>query len=154
MSDIKRRKTTRRISVRNSGIHGKGVFATKFIRKRTRIIEYKGIRISEAAADEKYGDDQSPHTFLFLLENQIVIDANYNGNSARWINHSCHPNCETTEEKGRLFIDSIRDIQRGQELTYDYNLIVDERRTRALKRLYACGCGTRKCRKTIFGAKR
>ncbi len=154
MSDTKRRKTTRRISVRNSGIHGKGVFATKFIPKGTRIIEYQGIRISEAAADEKYWDDESPHTFLFLLENQIVIDANHDGNSARWINHSCDPNCETTEEKGRLFIDAIRDIRPGKELTYDYNLIVEERRSPALKRLYACGCGTRKCRNTILGAKR
>ena len=149
-----RRKTYRRINVRYSNIHGKGVFAAMFIPKGTRIVEYKGARMSEVEADAKYGDDESPHTFLFLLDDQIVIDANHNGNSARWINHSCDPNCETNEENGRMFIDAIRDIQSGEELTYDYNLIVEERYTPALKRLYACGCGTRKCRGTILASKR
>ena len=149
-----KRRIRRRITVRHSNIHGKGVFATKLIRKGTRIIEYKGKRISENAADEKYGDDEGTHTFLFLLDNQIVIDANDDGNSARWINHSCDANCDANEENGRMFIDAIRDIQPGEELTYDYNLIVDERYTPALKRLYACGCGARKCRGTILGRKR
>lgn len=147
------RKTPRRIHVRRSSIHGKGVFAAKFIRKGTRIIEYKGMRISEAEADRKY-DDANPHTFLFLLDGEIVIDANFGGNSARWINHSCDPNCEPVEEKGRMFIDAIRDIPSGAELTYDYNLIVEERHTPALKRRYACSCGARKCRGTMLGAKR
>ena len=150
---VKKRKT-RRFTVRNSGIHGKGVFAATLIPKGERIIEYKGARMSENAADEKYGDDDSPHTFLFLLDDKTVIDANRRGNSARWINHSCNPNCETNEEDGRLFIDAIRDIRRGEELAYDYKLIVDERYTPALKRLYACGCGARKCRGTILGKKR
>jgi hypothetical protein len=149
-----RRKTRRRFTVRRSGIHGKGVFAAASIPKGTRIIEYKGVRMSEDAADEKYGDDESPHTFLFLLDDKTVIDANRRGNSARWINHSCDPNCETNEEDGRLFIDAMRDIRRGEELTYDYKLIVEERYTPALKRLYACGCGSRNCRGTILGRKR
>ena len=143
----------RRISVRRSGIHGKGVFAAALLRKGARVIEYKGKRISEAEADRKY-DDADPHTFLFLLDGAVVIDATYQGNSARWINHSCDPNCEPIEENGRMFIDAIRDIRPGEELTYDYNLIVDERYTPALKRMYACGCGTRKCRGTILGRKR
>ncbi len=151
---ISRRKTYRRIAVRYSNIHGKGVFATTFIPKGSRIIEYKGRRMSEDAADEKYGDDESPHTFLFLLDDQIVIDANHRGNSARWINHSCNPNCEANEEDGRMFIDAMRDIQPGEELTYDYDLIVEERYTPALKRLYACGCGAHKCRGTILASKR
>jgi uncharacterized protein len=149
-----RRKTKRRFTVRRSGIHGKGVFAATSIPNGTRIIEYKGMRMSEDAADEKYGDDESPHTFLFLLDDKTVIDANRRGNSARWINHSCDPNCETNEVDGRLFIDAMRDIRRGEELTYDYKLIVDERYTPALKRLYACGCGARNCRGTILGRKR
>jgi SET domain-containing protein len=148
-----RRGASRRISVRRSGIHGKGVFAATFIPKGARIIEYKGRRMSEAEADRKY-DDTDPHTFLFLLDDEIVIDANYAGNSARWINHGCDPNCEPVEEKGRLFIDAIRDIGPGTELTYDYNLTVEERHTPALKRRYACGCGARKCRGTMLGAKR
>ena len=153
MAALKRR-IRRRISVRHSNIHGKGVFATTSIRKGTRIIEYKGRRISEDAADEKYGDDEGTHTFLFLLDNQIVIDANHKGNSARWINHSCDPNCEADEQKGRMFIYARRDIKAGEELTYDYNLVIEERYTPALKRLYACGCGARKCRGTILASKR
>ncbi|MGB5081280.1 MAG: SET domain-containing protein-lysine N-methyltransferase [Burkholderiales bacterium] len=147
------RGNPRRISVRRSGIHGKGVFAAIFIPRGTRIVEYRGRRMSEAEADRKY-DDTDPHTFLFLLDGEIVIDANHEGNSARWINHGCDPNCEPVEEKGRLFIEAIRDIAPGTELTYDYNLIVGERHTPALKRRYACGCGARKCRGTMLGAKR
>ncbi len=149
-----KRKPTRRIVVRRSNIHGKGVFATTLIPKGTRIIEYKGKRISDDAADEKYGDDEGTHTFLFLLEKKMVIDGNYNGNSSRWINHGCAPNCEAVEEDGRMFIDAKRDIKRGEELSYDYNLVVEERYTPALKRMYACGCGARACRGTILGKKR
>ncbi len=149
-----KRKTYRRISVRRSNIHGKGVFATTRIPKGARIIEYKGRRMSEAEADRKYADDDTPHTFLFLLDNEIVIDANFNGNSARWINHSCKPNCEAVEEEGRMFIDALRTIAPGEELTYDYNLIVEERYTPKLKKFYACGCGALKCRGTILGSRR
>ena len=151
---VTRRRPRRRFTVRNSGIHGKGVFAATTIPRGARIIEYKGVRMGEDAADEKYGDDESPHTFLFLLEDGTVIDANCGGNSARWINHSCEPNCEANEEDGRLMIDAIRDIRRGEELTYDYKLVVEERYTPKLKRLYACDCGVPRCRRTILGKKR
>ena len=143
----------RRISVRRSSIHGKGVFAAALIRKGTRIIEYKGRRMSERQADAKYDSDTSTHTFLFLLDDHVVIDATYGGNSARWINHSCDPNCEPNEEDGRMYIDALRNIRSGEELTYDYNLLVDERYTPHLKKRYACGCGARKCRKTLLGEK-
>jgi SET domain-containing protein len=149
-----KRKTYRRISVRRSNIHGKGVFATTWIPKGARIIEYKGQRMSEAEADRKYADDDTPHTFLFLLDNEIVIDANFRGNSARWINHSCKPNCEAVEEGGRMYIDALRNISPGAELTYDYNLVVEERHTPKLKKFYACGCGRRGCRGTILGSRR
>lgn len=151
---VTKRKTRPRFTVRNSGIHGKGVFAATSIPKGVRIIEYKGSRMSEASADGKYGDDESPHTFLFLLDDGTVIDANRRGNSARWINHSCDPNCEANEENGRLLIDAIREIRRGEELTYDYKLTVEERYTPTLKRFYACDCGAPRCRRTILGKKR
>lgn len=154
MPASKKRKPRRRIVVRRSKIHGRGVFATTLIPKGTRIIEYKGRRMSGDAADEKYGYDEGTHTFLFLLDDTSVIDANYNGNSSRWINHGCSPNCEANEEKGRMFIDAIRDIKPGEELCYDYNLVVEERYTPALKKMYACGCGARRCRGTILGRKR
>ncbi len=149
-----KRKSRRRIVVRRSNIHGKGVFATTFIPKGTRIIEYKGKVIPDEVADEKYGYDEGTHTFLFLLDNKRVIDANFKGNSARWINHGCNPNCEAVEEDGRMFIDAKRTIKPGEELSYDYNLVVEERYTPALKRMYACGCGSKACRGTILGRKR
>ena len=155
------RKTTTRtkaarspiIVVRGSKIHGKGVFATRRIPKGSRIIEYKGRLITEAEADKRYGDDESNHTFLFLLDNDMVIDAYRDGNSARWINHSCDPNCEPMEDGNRLFIHAIRDIKAGDELSYEYNLVIEDRYTPAIKKLYACRCGTRKCQGT-FLAKR
>ena len=142
------------IVVRGSEIHGKGVFATRAIARGERIIEYKGTLITEEAADELYGEDESNHTFLFLLDNGMVIDAYREGNSARWINHSCHPNCEPVEEDNRLYIHAIRDIKAGAELSYEYNLVIEDRYTPAIKRLYACRCGTRQCQGTFLAARR
>ena len=142
-----------RVVVRGSAIHGKGVFATRAIAKGERIIEYKGKLITEEAADERYGDDEGNHTFLFLLDNDMVIDANRGGNSARWINHSCSPNCEPVEEGNRLYIHAIRNIRAGEELSYEYNLVIEDRYTPAIKRLYACRCGTRKCQGTFLAAR-
>jgi SET domain-containing protein len=140
--------------VRNSTIHGKGVFATAPIAKGTRLIEYKGKRITEAQADEMYGDDESPHTFLFLLNNDMVIDANFGGNSARWINHCCTPNCEPIEdEDDRVYIEAKRNIKPGEELSYDYQLVIEERYTKAVKQLYACRCGSKKCRGNFLAEK-
>jgi len=146
-----------RIVVRNSRVHGRGVFARVAIRKGERVLEYKGRRISEAAADERYPDDESrpAHTFLFLLEDGTVIDANVDGNSARWINHSCDPNCETEEdENGHVWIEAIRYVKPGAELFYDYNLVLDEPLTPLLKERYRCLCGGANCRGTLFGKRR
>ena len=83
------------IQVRNSPIHGRGVFAVQNIKKGTRLLEYKGKRLTHKEADKMYGGGaESGHTFLFTLNDDYVIDANQDGNSARWINHSCSPNCE------------------------------------------------------------
>ena len=149
---IKRRRPA--IVVRGSEIHGKGVFAARAFAKGERIIEYKGKVITEEAADERYGDDESNHTFLFLLDNDMVIDAYRGGNSARWINHSCNPNCEPVEEDDRLYIHAIRNIKAGEELSYEYNLVIEDRYTPAIKRLYACRCGTSKCHGTFLAARR
>jgi SET domain-containing protein len=141
------------IVVRGSAIHGKGVFATRAIAKGERIIEYKGKLITEAAADDRYGDDEGNHTFLYLLDNGMVLDANRGGNSARWINHSCSPNCEPVEEGNRLYVHAIRNIKAGDELSYEYNLVIEDRYTPAIKRLYACRCGSRKCQGTFLAAR-
>ena len=143
----------RRYSVRNSPIHGRGVFALTAISKGTRIVEYKGELISDDEADRRYAHlhEHSPHTMLFSLENNLVIDATQRGNSGRWINHSCAPNCQVEEEGTRIFIDARRDIRPGEELTYDYNLQLGEPHTRAAKRAHACFCGARRCRGTMLG---
>jgi SET domain-containing protein len=150
--DIEKPKAARRIVVRRSSIHGKGVFATTYIPAGTRLIEYKGERISDE--DSEYLYTETTHTFLFMLENNEVIDGSRNGNNARWINHSCEPNCEASEEDGRVFIDALSSIEAGDEITIDYNLYLEARYTAALKRQYACGCGTEQCRGTLLATKR
>ena len=146
-------KKRRRVVVRNSSIHGRGVFALRRIPKGTRIIEYKGKLITDKEADRRYSrmHEHSPHTMLFSLEGGWVIDATRRGNSARWINHSCAPNCEIEEEGQRIFIEARRDIRLGDELTYDYNLQIGEKHTKTAKREHACFCGARRCRGTMLG---
>ncbi len=149
-------KPGRRIIVRRSGIHGKGVFALIDIPKGIRVMEYLGERITHKEADRRYAAEHefSPHTMLFAVDDKVVIDATKWGNSARFINHSCSPNCEADEEEGRIFISTIKSVAAGAELTYDYNLILEERHTPAVKRAHACFCGTRRCRGTLLGSKR
>jgi SET domain-containing protein len=143
--------------LKRSPIQGRGAFATRRIRKGERIVEYKGERISSREADRRYPAaelDQHHHTFLFELDDGQVIDAAVQGNSARFINHSCRPNCESVIEDHRVYIDAIRTIQPGEELVYDYNYILDEPHSPANKKLYPCSCGARGCRRTILGRKR
>jgi uncharacterized protein len=135
------------IEVRESDVHGRGVYATQFIPKGRRIIEYKGERVSWEAAPD---DDDDPHTFNFGLENGDVINPQVGGNDARWINHSCNPNCEAIEEDDRIFIYAIRSIQAGEELLYDYRMEIDEPITDAAKKKFACHCGALNCRGTML----
>ncbi len=145
-------KKARLMVTRRSGIHGKGVFAAAAIPRGTRLIEYKGERISPEESIRRYAG--ATHTFLFQLENEEIIDGGVGGNSARWINHSCAPNCEVAEEDGRVYFDSTRRIEAGEEITFDYNLYMEERYTPALKREFACSCKARNCRGTLLGSKR
>jgi SET domain-containing protein len=140
------------VEARDSGIHGRGVYAVAPIRKGTRIIEYLGERISHAEADRRYeikGDDDG-HTFLFIASARTVIDAGVNGNDARFINHSCNPNCETVIEGSRVFIDAIRNIRPGEELGYDYQLTWESTDDPEELALYACRCGAKHCRGTML----
>jgi SET domain-containing protein len=140
------------VEARHSSIHGTGVYAIAPIKKGTRIIEYLGERISHDEADSRYelkGDDDG-HTFLFIASNRTVIDAGVNGNDARFINHSCAPNCETVIENSRVFIDAIRNIKPGEELGYDYQLTWESTDDPAELALYACRCGAKKCRGTML----
>jgi len=148
-------KKKKKIEARLSEIHGNGVFATEAIRKGERIVRYKGKLRTHEEVDQAYGDDdEDGHTFLFTLNDDYVIDANVDGNIARWINHSCEPNCEANEIEGRVFIHALRDLEPGEELFYDYQLVVDERYTAKLKRQYLCLCGAPTCRGTMLAPKR
>lgn len=152
----KPRTAERRIQTRRSGVHGKGVFAVQDIAEGETIIEYVGEVISWKAAQDRHPHDPKDpnHTFYFHVDEKHVIDAKYGGNSSRWINHSCDPNCEADEEDGRVFIKALRNIPAGEELNYDYGLIIDERYTPKLKAEYPCWCGAKKCRGTLLAPKR
>lgn len=142
-------------AVRRSPIHGMGVFARRAIAAGDCISEYVGELITWKEADRRAERKEDPtnHTFLFSLANRKVIDGGTGGNDARWINHSCEPNCEAREEDGRVFIFALRDIARGEELNYDYALQLDGRHTPAIKRAYACHCEAPNCRLTMLAPK-
>jgi SET domain-containing protein len=108
--------------------------------------------VSHAAADARYEDhDESDnHTFLFIVDPRTVIDAGVGGNEARFINHSCDPNCETVIENGRVFIDAIKRIKPGDELGYDYQLTWESTDDPVELALYACRCGAKRCRGTML----
>jgi len=147
------RKALPKIEVRRSTIHGRGVFALEPIRKGKRIIEYTGRHLPwKEAMDLPPNNPKDPfHTFFFSLNNGDVIDAAVDGNEARWINHSCDPNCATEEDDDdRIFVYARRKIEPGEELFYDYKIVPAERRTKKLEKDFACFCGTAKCRGTMI----
>ncbi|MBA3962929.1 MAG: SET domain-containing protein-lysine N-methyltransferase [Chthoniobacterales bacterium] len=148
----KRASLGERVQVRPSGVHGKGVFALRPIRKGARIIEYTGERVSWKKAQELPPHDpkQPHHTFFFSLDDGNVINAAVGGNDSRWINHSCNPNCETSESKDRIYVTALRSLKSGEELFYDYRLEPAERRTKKLERLFRCNCGNDNCRGTML----
>ncbi len=140
------------IEVRNSPVHGRGVFAVAHIPKGTRILEYLGDRISHAAADARYEDhdENDNHTFLFIVDKKTVIDAGVGGNDARFINHQCSGNCESVIENRRVFIDATRDIEPGEELGYDYEIGREKDDPPNVDEIYACRCGSPQCRGTML----
>lgn len=140
--------------VRRSAIQGRGGFATRDIAKGERIIEYVGQRISWKTADRRYDDGGMGrhHTFLFTVNRHTVIDAAVRGNDARFINHSCDPNCEAYSYRSRIFIRAIRRIRAGEELLYDYSYARDKDTTAEDEKLYRCICGAKKCRGSILEA--
>jgi SET domain-containing protein len=147
----------RRIQVRKSGVHGKGVYALKPIAAGERIIEYVGQVISWKEALERHPHDPKDpnHTFYFHVDDERVIDAKVGGNASRWINHACDPNCHAEQTpEGRVFIEALRDLLPGEELFYDYGLVIDERYTAKLKKEYECRCGSPNCRHTMLAPRR
>jgi uncharacterized protein len=151
--------------IRPSPMHGLGAFALRPIPAGTRLVEYAGERITPAEADRRHPDEPtasaagaSHHTLLFAIDGEegeeVIVDAGVGGNEARFINHSCDPNCDAIVEAGRIWIETIRDVAPGEELAYDYAFVLEERHTPAAKRRYPCACGARNCRGTMLAKKR
>lgn len=147
--------TGRRIQTRQSGVHGKGVFALQDIAAGDTLIEYLGEIISWKEALRRHPHDpaQPNHTFYFHIDDKNVIDGKVHGNAAKWINHACDPNCEADEVDGRIFIKALRDIPAGEELNYDYGLVIDLPYTPELLAEFPCWCGSENCRGTLLAAK-
>jgi hypothetical protein len=142
------------VEVRNSEVHGRGVFAVADIKKGTRIFEYLGDRVSHDTADKRYEDhdENDNHTFLFIVDRNTVIDAAVNGSDARFINHHCDGNCTSVIENRRVFIDAVRSIAPGEELGYDYEIGRDKDDPPNVDEIYACRCGSPKCRGSMLEA--
>lgn len=140
------------IEVRDSPIHGRGVYARSDIKKGRRILEYVGERISHREADRRFFEkpDDDGHTFLFIVDGRTVIDGTTGGNPSRFVNHCCDPNCETVIEDRRVFVETIRDIKAGEELGYDYQLTWESTDDAEDLALYACRCGAKNCRGTML----
>ena len=150
----KRARRLPMIEVRHSPIHGYGVFALRRIRKGTTVMEYLGDRVSHAQADARYEhkDPKDNHTFLFTVDAKTVIDGGVGGNDARYINHGCDPNCESASFKRRIFIEAIRTIQPGEELSYDYQIQRDADDAPDVDEVFACRCGAVSCRGSMLEA--
>lgn len=147
----KRAKPHAWLVLRNSKIHGRGVYARKKIPRGTRIIEYAGELIGNAEADRRYDDDRMArhHTFLFILDSRHCVDAAVGGNISRFINHACDPNCVAWIEEKHIWIDALRDIRVGEELGYEYEYDFLPEYTIEELQFYSCKCGSPKCRGTI-----
>jgi SET domain-containing protein len=154
MIDKSRLRNRPPFAKRRSRIHGFGVFATRRIRAGQALIAYLGQLLSRAEVTVRYRDDDvdDPHTLLFHLGVNRYIDATVGGNDARFINHSCEPNCESVISAGVIWIRAIKNIQPRVELTYDYSLEIEKRATLARRSRYSCHCGTSKCRGTMLSS--
>ena len=155
-ADAPARRGGRRTQVRSSPVHGRGVYAVRPIAAGERLFEYRGEVISweEALARHPHDPANPDHTFYFHIDDERVIDGGRGGNSSRWINHACRPNCEADEEDGRIYIRALRDIEPGEELFFDYALMLEGRHTAKVKKRYECRCGDPACRGTMLAPRR
>ena len=135
--------------VKNSKVHGSGIFATENIKKNTKIIEYIGEKVSKSEGDrrssvriKKYiNSPLNGSVYIFELNKKYDIDGLIDENKARFINHSCNPNCEVDIIKDRIWISSIKKIKKNEELSYDYGYAFDKEDYRD----HVCKCGSKDC---------
>ena len=135
--------------LKKSKIHGKGIFATQYIKKNTKIIQYIGKKVTRAEGNlrsekrlKKFlNSEEDGSVYIFELNSKFDIDGSYLYNKARYINHSCNPNCEVDIKNDEIWISSIKNIKKGDELSYDYGFEFDEDDFMDHK----CKCGSKKC---------
>jgi hypothetical protein len=148
-----------RYVVRSSPIHGQGVFANVDLPGGVVLMEYRGARIPRAEARRRDAElTASGHTFLFDINDDWVIDGSVGGNAARFVNHGCDPNLEPLihvdvdgdERRDKVLFHTLRPIAAGEELTFDYGIVLAVPHTAALKRRWACRCGSPRCRGTML----
>lgn len=144
-----------RVVVRRSPVHGRGVFANIDLPAATRVLEYRGERIDSAEAFRRYGDNSGTgETYLFAVNEDWLIDGSVGGNSARFVNHGCDPNCEAVvwvdidgdARRDRVFFETLRAIPKGEELTFDYALGLSHAIDDANRERWRCRCGAAQCR--------
>ncbi|MGV8151097.1 MAG: SET domain-containing protein [Candidatus Woesearchaeota archaeon] len=134
--------------VKNSGIHNKGVYATEDITKGTPIIEYRGEKISKEEGDKRLDATHEAHkadknnaaTYIFELNDEYDLDGDIPDNDAKYINHSCNPNCDFEIGEDSVLIHAKRDIKKGEELTYNYGFDFDDE-----YKEHPCKCGSENC---------
>ncbi len=141
------------LEIRGSSIHRCGAFARKLIPKGTRIIEYLGVKISEeeskrieAESFDRHDKDRKNNagTYVFQVDESVYLDGDIPENTAKYINHSCNPNCEVNIVERRVWIDALRDINEGEEIAYNYGFDIDESDPEGFKR-HPCCCGSERC---------
>jgi SET domain-containing protein len=125
---------------KKSGINNLGLFAKSDINKGEKVIEYKGRKFTHKQVEEDDRFDNSKAIYLFTLNERYVLDGDTKTNTAKYINHSCDPNCEVDIIKGKIWIIAIKDIKKGDELSYDYGFGYD-----ADFRQFPCKCGSKNC---------
>jgi len=144
------------VRVGRSRIEGRGVFAKRKIPKGSRIIEYKGKRRPVADLFTERAEEKAAHVYAFSLRPATVIDGAIGGNESRFINHSCEPNCEAYTFDDKAYIYAMRDIGRGEELTFDYQLrrAFSAPRKKSDASDHICRCGSKNCRGTMLARNR
>ena len=135
------------VRIGNSRINGQGLFAVQDITKGTRIITYIGEKITRKESARRL---EAGNAYIFHLNYRYALDGETLANTARYINHSCDPNCEALITGKKIFIHALRGIYPGTELAYDYQYERTGRNDAKLEKFYLCKCGAENCRGSIM----